>query len=131
MAGESARPTSILSGRGEEVGAQVAFAGAGQDHDDEFAPVFGAAGHRQGGKDRGPGRDAAENPFQFGHVPGGLEGRLVAHRDDFIDDFGVQDLGDEAGADALNLVGAGLAAGEHRRGRRLHGHGLERRACGP
>jgi len=72
------------SGGGEELGAQVAFAGAGQDRHHEFAPVFGAAGHREGGEDRRPGGDVAENAFPFGHVPGGLKSRLIAHRDDFI-----------------------------------------------
>ena len=30
------------------------------------------------------------------------------HLDDLVDDLGVEDTGDEAGANALDLVGAGL-----------------------
>jgi hypothetical protein len=46
------------------------------------------------------------------------------HLDDLIDELGVQYTGNEAGADALDLVGAGLAARQHRRLGGLDGHNL-------
>ena len=42
-------------------------------------------------------------------------GVLVGDRDDLVIDRGVEDRRHEAGADALDLVRAGLAAGQHRR----------------
>src|SRR5208337_5639317 len=118
------------SGLGKQFGAQVALAGAGENHYDEPALVFGPGGHRERRKDRGPGGDAAEDALLPGYLAGGVEGRLVAHRDDFVNDPGIEDLGDEAGADALDLMGAGWAAGEHRRGRGLHRHRLKRGLAG-
>ena len=44
---------------------------------------------------------------------------------DFVDEVGVEDAGNEAGADALDLVRAGLAAGEHGAVGRFDGDGLE------
>ena len=44
----------------------------------------------------------------------GLERGLVADRDDLVDDLAVEHLGHEARADALDLVRAGRAAGQHR-----------------
>jgi hypothetical protein len=46
-------------------------------------------------------------------------------RDHLVDDAGVEHARHEAGAKALNLVRAGLAAGEHRRRGRLDRDGLE------
>ena len=57
----------------------------------------------------------------------GLEGLLVFDGDDLVVDGGVQRLGHEPGADALNLVGAGAALGEHGGSGRFHGHHLDGR----
>src|SRR6202044_1612098 len=47
------------------------------------------------------------------------------HRDHLVVDLRVEDGGDEAGAQALELVRAGLAAGENRGAGRLDGDQLE------
>lgn len=52
------------------------------------------------------------------------KGLLVFDGDDLVVDSGVQRLGHEPGADALNLVGAGAALGEHGGSGRFHGHHL-------
>ena len=50
-----------------------------------------------------------------------LQGVLVADRDRLVDHRAVEHLGDEAGADPLDLVRPRRAAGEHRRGGGLDG----------
>ena len=60
-------------------------------------------------------------PSLLRNLARGLERRLVGDGDDLVDDLAVEDAGHEARADALDLVRAGLTAGEH--GRIL---GLER-----
>ena len=47
-------------------------------------------------------------PSSRGQPPGHLEGVLVLDLDHFVDDVDVQHVGDEAGADALDLVPARL-----------------------
>ena len=55
---------------------------------------------------------------------------LVADRDDFIIDLCVEHIRHKARADALDLMRAGVALAQDRRGRRLHGHDLDLRALG-
>ena len=64
-------------------------------------------------------------PLGFGEAPGGAVGLLLGDGDHLVVDGGVQGLGHEAGADALEAVGAALALGEHRGARGLHGHHLD------
>ena len=47
-------------------------------------------------------------PSSLGQPAGHLEGVVVVHLDHLVDDVDVQHVGDEAGADALDLVPAGL-----------------------
>ena len=58
-------------------------------------------------------------PSSRGGAAGDLDGRLGVDVDDLVVDRGVEDLGDEVGADALDLVRAGGAAVEDRRLGRL------------
>ena len=53
------------------------------------------------------------------------KGVVVVHRDDLVVDLSVQHVGDEARADALDLVGAGDAGGQHGGGLGLHGDYLD------
>ena len=55
-----------------------------------------------------------------------LERFLVGDREDLVDQAGVEDIGDKAGADALDRVLARLAAGQHGTGLRLDRHDSER-----
>ena len=77
--------------------------------------------------DGGSGGDADQQAFLFGQAAGVVERLLVGDLDDFVDQLGVQHAGDKAGADSLDLVRAGLAAGEHGAVGGLDGDGLERR----
>ena len=96
----------------EEDGGEVALAGAGDDDDDELARVFGVVGELEGGVDGGAGGDADQDAFLFGQAAGHGEGVVVGDLDDLVDEVGVEDFGDEAGAEAGDLVRAGRAAGE-------------------
>ena len=64
---------------------------------------------------RGAGRDADRNAFELGDEARGVERGLVADGDDLVDDGAVEDVGHEAGADALDLVRPGLTARQDRR----------------
>ena len=52
--------------------------------------------------------DAAEDAFLRGQPAGDLDGVLVLDLDHLVDDLEVQHVGNEAGADALDLVPARL-----------------------
>ena len=68
-------------------------------------------------------------PSSRASARGGVEGGLVADRDDLVDHRAVEDVRHEAGADALDLVRAGLAAGQHRAILGLDGDDLAAPAC--
>ena len=76
-------------------------------------------------------RDADRHAFEPRDQARVGDGILVGDRDDLVIDRGVEDLRREAGADALDLVRAGLAARQHRRGLRLDGDDMKPRACAP
>jgi hypothetical protein len=63
----------------------------------------------------GPGRDAARDAFELGEPARGVEGGLIADRHHLVDHRAVEHVRHEAGANALDLVRARVAAGEHRR----------------
>src|ERR1700675_3746617 len=86
----------------EEGGAQVALAERGDDHDDELARALAPAPHFHGGPDGRAGRDADEEAFFTRRAAGRREGVVVLHPDDLVVDLRVEDLGDEARADALD-----------------------------
>ena len=71
-----------------------------------------------------PGRDADEQALLGGGPAGPLHRGLGVDVDDLVVDRRVEDLGDEVGADALDLVRAGRAAVEDRRLLRLDGDDL-------
>src|SRR5262249_37350712 len=86
--------------------AEVALAGCGPDDHDQLARVVGPLRHLHGRVHRGPAADAAEDTLLARQPAGHLEGRVVVHLDDLVHDPQVEDTGDEAGADALDLVRA-------------------------
>ena len=92
----------------EKLGVQIPFPGAGEDGHDEFVPVMRAAGQAERGKHRGPGGNAAEDAFPFGHRSGGFQGLSVGYGDDFVNDSPVQHFGNEPRPNPLNQMGAGL-----------------------
>ena len=52
----------------EKFGTQIPFPGAGKNGHDLFATMVGAAGQAQRSPHCGPGGDAAEDAFPFGHL---------------------------------------------------------------
>src|SRR5206468_3180117 len=69
--------------------------------------------------------DPGEDALLAGEAAGPFEGLVVADLLDSGQERRVQVLGDEAGTDALDLVQAGLAAGDDRRCLGLDGDRLE------
>ena len=115
----------FLAKRIEQDAGQVALAEAGQDDDDQLAGVLRARGYLERGTTAAPEQMPTKRPSSSGRRRAMAMRLVVGDLDDFVDELGVEDAGDESRAEALNLVRAGLAAGEHRAVRRLHGDGLE------
>jgi hypothetical protein len=83
---------------------QVAAAGVGQQHDDQR--VLGLRGGVAVGGDQGrAARAADEDPLLAGAATGHLERLGVRHPFPHVDDGGVEGLGPEVLADALDEVG--------------------------
>lgn len=101
---------------------KVALAGVRQHDDDRFAAVAALPGQLQGGADRSARRNADQQPFACGQQTRRADGLLVGDGHHPVDQCGIEVFGDEAGADALNLVGTGLAAREHGGRGRFDGH---------
>src|SRR3546814_18756446 len=97
----------------EEVGGEVAFGERRQDDDDQLAGHLGPRADLEGGGQRGAGRDADGQALDRRGRPRGAERGVVADAHDLVDQRGLEIVRHEAGADALDLVRAGLAAGEH------------------
>src|SRR6478735_4397012 len=98
----------------EQDGGEVALAEARDDDDDGLAGVLGPGGHLVGGGERGAGGDAHEQALLDGGTAGPLHRGLGIDVDHLVVDGRVEDLGNEVGADALDLVRAGGAAVEDR-----------------
>lgn len=99
--------------------AQIAFSEAGQDQHDPLPRVLRSLPDLDGRAHRGPARDAAEYPLLIGEPPRHGAGVLSGDLHHLVQQRGVGVAWDEARADALDFVRAGLAAAQHRwRGRR-------------
>ena len=96
----------------EEDRGEVALAGVGDDDHDELACVLWVARDLECCMHRRTGRDANQDAFLFGEAARHGERLVVGDLEDLVDQFGLEDVGDEASAEACDLVGAGLAAGE-------------------
>ena len=92
---------------------------------DPLALVFRPGGDLGGGAHVGAAGDAGDDALFLGQAARPLKGFFVGDLDHLVDERRVEVLGDEAGADALNLVRPGLAAGDDRRVGRLDGDRLE------
>src|SRR5262249_31814524 len=88
--------------------AQVALAKARHHHDNELAGILWPLGHLDGRPRRGAAADAAQHSFLARQSPAHLKGVVILHLDDLIDDLQVENFRNEPGADALDLVPAGL-----------------------
>ena len=97
----------------KEPSGKVAFAGIGEEDDDAFILEYGALSDL----DCGVQGCAAGNPDKYagfsGCVSGCVTGVGCRNRHDFVDEIHVQNGGDESGTDALELVWAGVFAGNY------------------
>jgi len=98
----------------EEHRGQVALPEARDDDDDRLALVGGTLRDLLGRGERGAGGQADEQPVERGGPAGEVDGGVDVDVDDLVVDAGVEGLGNEVGADALDLVRTGLAAVEDR-----------------
>src|SRR5699024_2854852 len=105
-------------------GGDVALAEVRDDDDDRLALGLRAGGDLQRGLQVRAGRNAAEDALLRGELTGHRDGVLVGDGDDLVEDVAVEDLRHEVGAEALDLVRAGLVLGEQRGRGRLDGHQL-------
>src|SRR5205085_7411844 len=71
-------------------------------------------------------RDSAKNPLLLRKAARCVARVVVRNRDESIDNFSIEDFGDETGADPLDLVGTRFSAGEHGRVGRLDGKNFQR-----
>ena len=94
----------------EEPGGEVALAGVGYDDDDELARALGVRRDLPGCPERRARRNAREDARATREVPRRRSRVLGLNLDYFVDELRVVDAGYQARVDALDLVGAGLAA---------------------
>ena len=106
-------------------GGQITVAGVGQQDDDVLAGVLGALCQLDGSPDSSTGGDAHQNAFLVADQAAGGKGVVIFDGDDLVVDLGVQHVGDEACADALDLVRTGGTLAQDRRGSGLNGHDLD------
>src|SRR5262245_9510678 len=90
--------------------AQIALAVAWRNKNDQLAGILGPPGHLERGPCRRTRADADHQAFFLGQPPGHLEGVLVCHRHDLVDNACVQHIGHKACPDTLDLMWARLTA---------------------
>ena len=86
-------------------GGLVAVTGIRQNRYDQLASVPVLGHFDRGGHGRAR-RNSARDAFFPMQSASHFDGFIIGNRDDFIDDFHVEDIGLKAGADALNFVRA-------------------------
>lgn len=93
---------------GEEGAGEVTLGGARQDDDNRFPFELRLLGQTVGSDHGSAGADTGQDPFLFHQAAGHLDGFVTAHLLDAVQQAQIQVARDEAGADALDLVGTGL-----------------------
>src|SRR5205823_14436211 len=94
--------------------AEIALASVRQDGEHTFTTADLGGDQAACVKNRSR-RDPAKNPFLLRQAARGVSRIVVRNRKEAIDHRSIEDFWNESGADALNLVGPGLPAREHRR----------------
>ena len=97
----------------------------GQDDGDGLARILRAGGDEARRVHRRARRDAREHAVRLCDLPRGGVGVLVGDGDDLVEQGGIEDVGHEARADALQTVRARPAAREHGGVLRLDGDRAE------
>ena len=119
---------------GEHDRREIALGQVGQHHNDGFAGVGVLLCQADGSRGGGSTGDAHQQTLFLGQAQGHGDRLVIGHLLHLVDHGHVQVLGDEAGADALDLVGTGLdrfsvdGLGDHRAVAGFHGDGFDRLA---
>lgn len=92
-----------------------------------FSGVFGSLRQKRSGISRSTGGNADQQAFIFRQLAAGAESICRFDSDNFIDNAAVKVFGDKVGADALDLVRAGLTAGQQWRIAGFYGDDLDTR----
>mmetsp|Transcript_34230 Transcript_34230/g.81182 ORF Transcript_34230/g.81182 Transcript_34230/m.81182 type:complete len:332 (+) Transcript_34230:217-1212(+) len=103
---------ALLADRAEERGAEVPLAKRRDDDHDQLPLKLGTAADPLGRLDGGARGDAAEEALLLRQPPRHRDRVVARDLHDLVVDVRVEDAGDKAGADALDLVRAGRAARE-------------------
>src|ERR1700733_7205134 len=111
----------------EECCRDVPFAEGADDRHDEFSCILRSLREFERGPHVGARRDAAEDALVGAKVPSDGDGIVEGDVDDLVIDCPVEDLGNEVGPDALDLVWSRIAAVEDRGIDRLDGADLHPR----
>src|SRR5947208_9654897 len=114
-------PSMPKSLRSEERRRHVSLAGVRQDGDDPVAGGLRAPGDLERRPGRRPAGDARQDPLRASQRARRLDRVLVVDGDHLVEELAVEDRGDEARADPLDLVRTGRPTGEHRGAERLDG----------
>lgn len=96
----------------EEVGGHVALGGVGQEHDDQVTRMVGLGGEHERRVECRSRRRAGQNALLARQTSRTGERLLIADGDYLVDDRAVEHLGNEANADARNVMRASRPAGE-------------------
>ena len=114
----------------EQRGGEVTVAGIREEDDDGLARVLRALGQLHGGMQGRTGGDADQHALFSADELAGGKGVFIGDGKDLVIDPGVEHIGDEARADALDLMCARNALGQDRGAFRLDGDDLDGRvAC--
>src|SRR5919107_4448082 len=105
--------------RREERRRDVALARVGQHRDDPLAARLGPLRQLERGRHGRAARHPGQDPLPRGEQVRVLDRLLVGAGEHLVDDVQVEDLGNEARADALDAVRARAPAGQHGGRRRL------------
>jgi len=88
-----ARVLSVEEGR-----AQVTLPAVGEDGHQKLNPAFRPPGHLQGGIGRCAGGDVRQDPFHLCQTACHVQGVLIFHGDDLVDDVQIENFADKASA---------------------------------
>src|SRR5262249_22248666 len=107
------RGWSAISDSFKQHGGEIALRERRHDGQNGLAGVFGPLAALDRGRNRRPRRDAAGNALMPRQCARGVDRGRAVDLDDLVDHGAVEDIRDEARADALDLVRRMLAARQH------------------
>ncbi len=104
---------------------QVPLTCIGQDNNYEFPPILIPFGYFESSPQCRTARYADKDTFLFRKTASYDPCVFIGHCYDLINNFPIENLGNESGSDTLDFVRPRLPARKHRRCRGLDGYSLE------